>query len=383
MKILLSTPVFKPMVGGIETLALNTARHLTDRGHEVVVVTPITSEVSDNEPFRVVRQAAPGELLDLVRWSDLVFCNGASLYIAPYTLLVRRPVVMRHDGYQVSCIDGAGWYAGGPAPLRPLPSFWYHLKRGNPFFALRGLLKVTALRLYANHVVRANVAISDWMKDRHPLSNHVRIHNPFPISKFAGARNTDGSYDYDFFFLGRLISEKGVAVLIDAFIRLQGRTGNAYRLCIIGDGPERNHLEGRVTAAGLDAYVHFAGMTTGSDLIDLLRRCRIAVLPSTWEEPFGGVATELMAAGKNLIVSRDGALSELVADAGLAVPNSDAEALSEAMYQLASDKNLQTQHLKRAETILSRFDEERLIDAYENLFLRVHNNQSIYPIKSI
>lgn len=382
MKILLSTPVFKPMVGGIETLALNTARHLTERGHEVVVVTPIPSSVPDDEPFRVVRRAAPRRLLELVRWSDLVFCNGASLYIAPYTLLTGRPVVMRHDGYQVSSIEGAGWYDHGPAPLRPLPSFWYHLKRGPVSFALRGILKVLALRFYANHCVRANVAISDWMKDRHPLNNHVRIHNPFPISKFAGARNPEGEYDYDFFFLGRLISEKGVGVLIEAFVRLQEQTGNTYRLCIIGDGPERQKLERRVAEAGQTEYVRFTGMLTGDDLIDVLRRCRIAVLPSTWEEPFGGVATELMAAGKNLIVSRDGALSELVGDAGLAVPNSDAEALSAAMLRLVSDPALRARHLERAKTIITRFDEERLINAYENLFIRVYNKQRIHPIQS-
>ncbi|NJB87426.1 glycosyltransferase involved in cell wall biosynthesis [Lewinella marina] len=382
MKILLSTPVFKPMVGGIETLALNTARHLTDRGHEVVVVTPIPSPEPDIEPFRVVRRASPRELLDWVRWSDLVFCNGASLYIAPYTLVVDRPVVMRHDGYQVSCIEGAGWYDHGPAPLRPLPSFWYHLKRGHPGYALRGILKVMALRLYANRVVRANVAISDWMKDRHPLANHLRIHNPFPISKFADARNVDGQYDYDFFFLGRLISEKGVDVLIDAFIRLQERRDGAYRLCIIGDGPERATLERRVEAAGLASSVRFTGMLTGRALIDALYRCRIAVLPSTWEEPFGGVATELMAAGKNLIVSRDGALSELVGEAGLSVPNGDAEALSLAMERLITDPELRARHLKSAETIVTQFDEERLIDAYEDLFLRVYHKQSIHPIKS-
>ncbi len=359
------------MIGGIETLALNTALHLSRRGHEVIVVTPIPSPDPDEEPFEVVRGGSPSRLLALVKWCDLVFCNGASLYIAPYTLLVNRPVVMRHDGYQVSSIEGAGWYDHGPAPLRPLPSFLYHLKRGRTAYALRGILKVGALRLFANRGVEANVAISDWMMKRHPLRNQLRIHNPFPITKFAGARNTDGHYDYDFFFLGRLISEKGVNILIEAFSRLQGQCGNAYRLCIIGDGPERSALEQLVQESGQKDFVRFAGMMTGDSLIDLLRLCRIAVLPSTWEEPFGGVATELMAADKNLIVSRDGALSELVGDAGLAVPNGDAEALASAMGRLIADSDLQNQHLKRAKTLITQFDEEKLIDDYENLFHRV------------
>lgn len=383
MKILLATPVFKPMVGGIETLAMNTAHHLVRRGHEVIVATPIRSETPDEEPFEVVRAAGPARLLELVRWSDLVFCNGASLYIAPYTLLVKRPVVMRHDAYHVSSIEGAGWYDHGPAPLRPLPSFLYHLRRGAVGYALRGIAKVTALRLFANHGVDANVAISDWMMHRHPLNRQLRIHNPFPIAKFAAAKNTDGHYDYDFFFLGRLISEKGVDILIEAFTQLQQRSGGRYRLCIIGDGPERANLEAAARAGGQEESIRFAGMTTGDALIDLLRRCRIAVLPSTWEEPFGGVATELMAAEKNVIVSQDGALSELVGQAGLAVPNGDPEALSAAMERLITDERLRARHLERAKTQLSAFDEERLIDAYEELFTRAYNQQRIQPTKSL
>ena len=371
MKILISTPVFKPMVGGMETLANNFAVHFTERGHEVTLVTPIPYDGVDDENYRIVRQPSFQEFYRLAKETDLIFSNGASLYAAPYVLLTGKPIIMRHTGYQVAAIDGAGWYDGKIAPLRPLPSFAFHLKHGQLGNTLRGIAKVTALRLFAKRFVTVNVAISDWMMRRHPLPNQVRIHNPFPISKFVDGRNESGTYEYDFFFLGRLVTEKGVNLLIEAFATVQERAGNPYRLCIIGDGPERPRLEKMVRERNQEAYVTFTGMLTKRDLVEQMKACKIAVLPSTWEEPFGGAASEILAAGKNVIVSRDGALSEIVADAGLTFPNNDSQALAEAMQKLVEDEELQKQHRKNAEIRLRAFSEDDLIDEYLSLFNRV------------
>ena len=363
-RILLSTPVFKPMVGGMETMAHNLAEHFTNRGFLVTLVTPIAASEPDDAPYEIVRQPSPSKFYQLVKRSEVVFCNGASLFAAPYTILANTPVIVRHTNYVVSSIDGAGWYDGRPAPLRPAASILHHLRHGNFWNTLRGALKIAALRLYVTRFVTKNVAISDWMLHRHPLPNQVRIHNPFPISKFVGAENITGDYDYDFFFLGRLITEKGVDTLLQAFEILQQRAQGRYRLLIIGDGPDRDRLEAIAERTGQADRITFAGMRTGQSLLDHIRSARIAVLPSIWEEPFGGASTELMAAGKNLIVSRDGALSEIVADGGLSFPNGDAASLASAMDRLITDPNLQSTQLAAAQRRLAAFDENRLIDAY-------------------
>ncbi len=368
MKILISTPVFKPMVGGMEVLANNFAVHFTNRGHEVTLVTPIPYEGEDDAIYRIVRRPSPLQFYRLVRNTDIVFSNGASLYAAPYGLLTGKPFVMRHTGYQVACIDGAGWFKGQDAPLRPWSSFMHHLKHNTLTGALRGGLKVAALRSFAKYSVTKNVAISDWMKRRHPLPHQVRIHNPFPIVKFVGAINTTGEYAYDFFFLGRLVTEKGVDLLVQAFARIQEQMNNKYRLCIIGDGPERTRLEKMVSDAEQTEYVTFRGLLTNGPLIEALKDCKIAVLPSTWEEPFGGAASEILAAEKNIIVARDGALSEIVSDAGLAFPNRDSEALAATMLLLAEDEALQITQRNNAKRRIKDFNEDRLIDDYLRLF---------------
>ncbi|MEO0731848.1 MAG: glycosyltransferase family 4 protein [Bacteroidota bacterium] len=373
MRILLSTPVFKPMVGGMETMADNLARHFTARGHQVTVVTPIAATEADGAPYAIVRQPSGRMFYRLVSNCDLVFSNGASLYAAPWVMLTGKPTVMRHTAYQVSCIDGAGWYGGEPAPLSHWASFGWHLRKGYWRQALRGIPKTLLLRFFAHHFVSANVAISDWMRERHPLPNQIRIHNPFPIHKFVAAKNTNGQYAYDFFFLGRLISEKGIDVLLRAF----ARQAPHRRLCLIGDGPERSRLERLTAELGLTDRVTFCGTLRGPALLEQIRVCRIAVLPSTWEEPFGGVATEIMAAGKNMIVSRNGALAEIVGPAGLTFTNGEFTQLASAMERLVGDESLQKVQRAAGAERIKDFDEERLIDQYEQLFSRLlHHNQS-------
>jgi len=371
MKILISTPVFKPMVGGMEVLANNFAVHLTNRGHEVTLVTPIAAREPDDAIYPIVRQPSWIEFYRLAKAADLVFSNGANLYCAPWSILARKPVIMRHTGYQVAAIDGAGWHKGKLAPLRPIPSFIHHIKHGHPVNTIRGIFKVTVLRLFAKHFVAANVAISDWMKMRHPLPNQLRIHNPFPIVKFVDAVNTTGVYEYDFFFLGRLVTEKGIDLLLEAFAKVQEQSENKYKLCIIGKGPERERLEAIVSRTGQTDNVYFAGIQTEKPLVELLRSCNIGVLPSTWEEPFGGVSTELLAAGKNLIVTQDGALSEIVADAGISFPNGDVEALTNAMLRLVRDPQLQAKQKENGKLRIQDFNEEHLIDDYIALFKRI------------
>src|SRR5205807_2360133 len=68
-------------------------------------------------------------------------------------------------------------------------------------------------------------------------------------------------------------------------------------------------------------------------------RCTIALVPSTWSEPFGIVALEAMIMGKPVIASRIGGLTDIVIDGetGFLVHPGDAQALQEAIQSLLDD----------------------------------------------
>jgi len=372
MKILLSTPVFKPMVGGMETIAENLAKHFSRKGHEVTVVTPIESDQEDEEAYRVVRNPGLGQKIELLREADIVYSKGASLYMAPLAWMLGKKFLWTHAGYQVSCIDGLGWHQRGPAPMNPWDSFNYHRKKESFSKALYGLFKVSLLQLVARHYVSANIAISDWMVKRQPLPRQVRIYNPFPIEAFRQVVELDEPPVYDFFFLGRLVSEKGVETLIRAFAILQNEISQPIRLCLIGSGPERPLLEALSSELGVQDTIDFVGRQVGEDLFKMIARGKIAVVPSAWEEPFGGVATELMAAGKNIIVSKNGALAELIPDTPKMVfENRNPESLAACMKQLWEDKPLQETQKIEIQKKLRQFDESRLVEDYLALFQSV------------
>jgi glycosyltransferase involved in cell wall biosynthesis len=100
----------------------------------------------------------------------------------------------------------------------------------------------------------------------------------------------------------------------------------------------------------------------------LIQQCEIAVVPSEWEEPMGGVALELLAAGRPLIVSRYGGLAECVGDAALLFDNGDHTMLAECMTRLLRDEKLRATLKENAKTQVKRFDPERLVRRYIDLF---------------
>ena len=349
MKVLLYSHAFHPSLGGVETVSLALAQGFLANGVECKVVTQSPADTSEKAifPFDVVRQPGRQQARDLVRWADVVLFNGASLALQPWVILERKPFVWVHVGYQAACIDGLGWVDNAPAPITPLPSIRFHAHRSGLAFGLKEGLKLMLRRAVATFVVDRNVAITHWMDKAMPLPRQVHIYNPFPIEQFRGADNP--SPEFDFFYMGRMVQEKGVDILLRAFAEVhRRRPGSKARLLLIGDGGARPDMERLVTEFGLSGAVVFAGRRSGPALVEWTSKGRIGVIPSVWYEPMGGVAVELMAAGKSLIVSDAGGLAECVSDAGLVFPNGDHIALADRMLKLLDDPELQRAQSARA-----------------------------------
>jgi glycosyltransferase involved in cell wall biosynthesis len=106
-------------------------------------------------------------------------------------------------------------------------------------------------------------------------------------------------------YAGRLIPEKGVHTLLEAWARLEG----AMPLKIVGDGALASSVAEAVrTVAG----VNWLGTRPASDVHELFGNAAAVVVPSEWPEPFGLVTIEAFAKGTPVIAARAGALSEIV-----------------------------------------------------------------------
>ena len=142
-------------------------------------------------------------------------------------------------------------------------------------------------------------------------------------------------------FAGRLVREKGADVLLRAFAKVSSKVPKA-KLIIAGDGAERKNLEALAAKLNLMHNVRFIGYLSQKEMDNALKGAWVQVVPSLWDEPFGIVAIEAMARGTAVIVSNSGGLSEIVEDGadGFLVPPGDAEALSEKLTALLTDKRL-------------------------------------------
>ncbi|HHX86981.1 MAG TPA: glycosyltransferase family 4 protein [Firmicutes bacterium] len=112
------------------------------------------------------------------------------------------------------------------------------------------------------------------------------------------------------FFIGRLVREKGVQVLLEALPAIREQVPGV-RLVIAGRGPYEQELYHLTSRLGLEGSVHFAGYIDEESRNQLYASADVAVFPSLYE-PFGLVALEAMATGAPVVVGNCGGFIETV-----------------------------------------------------------------------
>ncbi len=118
-------------------------------------------------------------------------------------------------------------------------------------------------------------------------------------------------------FVGKLISAKGVDLLLGAWPRVTERHPRA-RLLVIGFGSERERLE--AVAAELGERVIFTGRLDHDELPYVLPLCEALVVPSTFPEAFGMVAVEAAACGVLPVSAAHSGLAEVSEILAASVP---------------------------------------------------------------
>jgi glycosyltransferase involved in cell wall biosynthesis len=181
--------------------------------------------------------------------------------------------------------------------------------------------------------------------------------------------------DRDLVFVGRLVSDKGVDILIDALGRL-GTRGVRPNLTIIGNGPELPRLEAAVNAEGLATQVTFDGMLEGRALALELARHEVLVVPSRYREPFGIVALEGLASGCVVIGSEGGGLPDAIGRGGLTFPNGSASGLAEQIDHVLASAKLRRELRAAAVEHLQAFRGDTVARAYLEIFRRLTSDRS-------
>ena len=284
------------MRGGLESIADMVSAHLSKAGHDVVVLTEaqLGAAVEVGGRRKIVRRPGMIRLWQEFRRADAVLFFGLSIRALPAAIFSGAPLILSHHGV----------YTGKPNKL-------------SKFLRFMRLLPARC---------SVNICVSHFVASHIP-GRTVVIHNAYDDVVFYS--DDQIARTFHFGFCGRLVSEKGVNVLLDAFAELS-KNESRLRLVVVGDGPERNALEEQVRYRGIEHNVTFTGSKDSNGVADMMRRCDVLVVPSVCEESFGIVALEALASGCRVVVTRKGGLPEAVGDFGIVV-DPTAESLMDGM----------------------------------------------------
>jgi glycosyltransferase involved in cell wall biosynthesis len=171
---------------------------------------------------------------------------------------------------------------------------------------------------------------------------------------------------------------KRVPDLVSAFASLRERGVDA-RLCLVGDGPDRELVERRAHDLGVSRQTLFLGYQRE---IGPYYALFDALVLSSGNEGTPAVAIEALAAGTPVVATDVGGVSDVVSDGvdGLLVAEGDPGALADALERLARDPEL-TRRLGAAGSarVTSRYRIERLVDDVDALYRELLAGAGVAP----
>jgi len=333
-RILLISYAFHPSIGGIETTSRFLAEHLVRRGLDITVVTHSQAVSGSDEDYGypVIRRPNRGELLRLMRRSDLVYQNNISInYLWPL-LLAPRPLVITNQTPIDNTIDKS------------------HLRRW---------LKVQAMRF------ASCTSCSQYLADTFPVPSRV-IYNP---RRAIFCLDPQVERNRELVFVGRLSDSKGIDTLLTALSLLR-RKGLKPGTMIIGSGPQEQKLKTLTAELGLTDQVDFIGPRQGPEIARLLNQHQVMVVPSRRKpaEALGIVAMEGIACGAVPVVAAQGGLPEAIGPCGLTFECENAQALAGTLEQVLGDAELREKLRQPAAEFLRIFDEQTILEQYLEVF---------------
>lgn len=322
MKVLL-VHNFYQQAGGEDRVFQLEGALLEERGHEVTRFSLHNHQIPSLSKLRLLgdtlwnRSVASQVRAIMVQFRPaVVHCHNIFPLISPAVYYVAKslhiPVVQTLHNYRLLC-PAAVLYRDGHLceECMGTSTFWPSIVHGC-YQNNRAVTTVAATMLAThrfcstwNSKVDIYIALTEFARQKFidggiPANKIVVKPNFIPAPPFCG----DGQGGYAL-FVGRLVHEKGIDVLLKAWQCL----GSKLPLKIVGDGPLASTVSKHTKAfPGVD----WLGSQNAEQVAALMRDALVLILPSTWYEGFPMIVAEAYAAGLPIIASSLGSLSALI-----------------------------------------------------------------------
>nr|MBO2469637.1 DUF1957 domain-containing protein [Bacillota bacterium] len=352
-RVLMLTWEFPPrVVGGLARHVAELSRALVRQGIEVHVVTCAAPGVASEAEWHGVRVFRVP--VDFVRADDFLH------WVDQFNLAAAAMAGELMEQYTYDCLHAHDWLVERAAralrrasglPLVTTIHATEHGRFGGLHTAMQRTIhgREAALVASSDHVIVCSQAM--WREVQHvfgvPSERLTIIPNGVDRRAFRGADGAAARAQLALpsgkrliVFVGRLVHEKGVHVLLSAVPEIAAHCPDVH-VVVVGKGPMQPRLEDQARALGIEGRVTFTGFVSDETRNALLTAADVAVFPSLYE-PFGIVALEAMAAGVPVVVAHTGGLAEIVRheENGLTANPGDSRSLAEQVVRALTDDRL-------------------------------------------
>lgn len=329
MKFVDVNPFFYPYKGGIEHRMHDTARLLSEMGHDVTILTSRLKDTPAEEKtefgYRIIRLdsrfinvynppfVSSKNVLETLQSMDADVVNYNYRWAPSYD-----KDMAKYDGPKVFTYHNMWGEGSGIQKKLSMMNDNKFGKKILPTF---------------DHVI----CVSRFVQEDIISKGVPREKTSFVPSCLSELPRTNNSEEGDFILsLGRQVATKGLKYLVEAM------TDVDCKLIMCGKGPETKKLEKQIKKLGLENKIDMRGYVSEDEKDRLMDSCKFFVMPSEFES-LGLAAIELMSHSRPIVCSDADGLPETVGNAGVVVPKKDSHALAKAINDLLNDKN------KRAE----------------------------------
>lgn len=254
--------------------------------------------------------------------TELLLCHNIYPIISPVVYEVARseglPLIQYIHNFRPFSVSGSLWTGSKVAAeslqgnyLAEVVSGSWQGSRAKSLVMAGVLTNLHRKKLTEN--VSMWIAISEFMRSKFieagvPASRVVTLRHSWNAQSDPPKYRDEGYY----LFLGRLVKEKGIRCLLDAWRQLEKEMGkNTPPLIIAGSGSEESLVREAVEKS---QCIQFRNFVEGSEKEELIAGCRAMLAPSIWWEPLGLVTYEAYDYNKPVIAASSGGLTETIQD---------------------------------------------------------------------
>jgi len=366
-RILVSTPLYPPQVGGPATRAYLFEQKLPEYGFDV----------------------------SLIKFGDVLWLPKGIRHIVYFFLVcvrgIRSPLFVAQDpvstGLPVFCaakllrkkfvLFVVGDYAWEQGVQRSgvKDSLDVFVTKYAEYPLLVKVLK-NIERFIASHsdavVVPSNYLKSVVCQWGVPKDHITVIHNSFNVPNVSiqkdEARKVHNLQGTTLLSVGRLVKWKGFETLVKDAVPIVLSAFPDLKLYIVGDGPEMESLQRTITDCGLAGSVQLLGKKPQKELFEYIRASDVFVLNTAYEG-MSHQLLEVMALGTPVVASDIAPNAEVIdsGTSGLLVPLNDGKAIAEAIIRLLGDAHYREGVSNAGKEKVLHFSEEKMLRSFTEL----------------